>query len=372
MKVKIAFVAILLCLLLPCLIACGNNKDIYAKNVEKGFTSRVTYDFGDGLLDGKSTLIWLTSPTAPLPEPGVTVASPSIATPILAGHHVEGYYTKDENGNERDWDFATDRAEGNITLYARWRPDYAVRVLYGDDFGQSYSIPVTAGDEYSTLRSTEWTGHTFYGFYEDAACSIPLTFPYAPAVSAENPTVTVYARYIEGTYTVIRQASDFSKAIKTGTNYYIDADIDLTGIAIDIKEFYSGRFIGNGHTVKGLQVVRKQGKSTENYGLFGTVTGSAVFENITFEDVKVTVHLNNESNPNTENSCIGVLAGSVDEGATFTNVKITGSLTYYCYDRGLTLPGVGDIFGYCAPSVNTDTIEATVTVTQVTGAPAAK
>lgn len=372
MKVKIAFVAILLCLLLPCLIACGNNKDVYASNAEKGFTSRVTYDFGDGLLDGKNTLIVLSTPTAPLPEPGVTEASPSIAAPILAGHHIEGYYTKDENGNERDWNFAADRAEGDITLYARWRPDYAVRVLYGDNFSQSYSIPVSAGVELTAMRSTDWSGHTFYGFYEDAACTTPLAFPFTPAVSAETPTVTVYARYLEGTYTVIRRAADFSKAIKAGTNYYIDADIDLTDTPIDIMEFYSGRFIGNGHTIKGLKITRKQGKSTENYGLFGTITGTAVFENITFEDVSVVVHLNNYSNPNTENSCIGTLAGSVNAGATFNNVKVTGSLTYYCYDRGLTLPNVDDLFGYCDPGVDTGTIEANVTVTQIAGAPAAE
>lgn len=372
MKVKIAFVAILLCLLLPCLIACGNNKDVWAKNAEKGYTSRVTYDFGDGLLDGKSTMIWLTAPTSPLPEPGVTDASPSIAEPILAGHHIVGYYTKDAAGNERDWDFATDRAEGDITLYARWNPDYTVRVLYGNDFSQSYSVSVSADEALSTMRSADWAGHTFYGFYEDAACTTPLAFPYTPDVSMEHPTVTVYARYLEGTYTVIRRASDFSKAIKAGVNYYIDADIDLSDITLNIAEFYSGRFIGNGHTIKGLHLTRKQGKNTENYGLFGAITGTAVFEDITFEDVNVTVELNNDSNPNTENSCIGVLAGSVNAGAAFRNVKITGSLTYYCYDRELTLPNVGNIFGYCDPTVDTGTIEATVTVTQVPGAPAAE
>ena len=365
MKVKIAFVAILLCLLLPCLVACGKNKDVFDKYANEGLTCRVTYDFGDGLVDGKNSLLCLFAPDSPLPEPGTS--TPSIPAPVLAGQHIDSYYVKDADGKERDWDFENDRITGDLTIYARWKPDYAIRIVYGD---QSSSVPVSAGEERKSLRPPTWSGHTFYGFYKDAEFTEPLTFPYTPDVSQETPTVTVYAKFLEGTYTVIRQPSDFSKAIKPGVNYYIDADVDLTGMTLNIAEWYLGHFIGNGHTIKGLQVTRQQAKIGENYGLFDIIEGSAVFENITFEDVKITVHLNNESNPNTETSHIGVLAGSVNAGATFTNVKITGSLTYYCYDRGLTLPGVGDIFGYCDPTVDISSIDAAVSVTGVAGAPA--
>lgn len=370
MKVKIVFVAILLCLLLPCLAACGNNKDVFDKYANQGYTCRVTYDFGNGLVDGKNSILCLFAPESPLPEPGTTTQS--IPAPVLAGQHVTGYYVKDDSGNERDWNFATDRVTGDFTIYARWSPDYAVKVLYGDNLELSYSLPVSGDEALNSLRQANWAGHTFYAFYEDAEFTKPLTFPYTPAVNAENPTVTVYARYLEGAYTVVRRASDFSKAIKAGTNYYIDADIDLTGVTVNVAEIFSGRIIGNGHTIKGLQVTRRQTKTSENYGLFGSIGGKAVLENITFEDVGVTVLLNNDSNPNINNSCIGVLAGSVDAGATFTNVKINGSLIYYCYDKAPTLSNVGDLFGYVDPTVDISSIDANVTVTEVAGAPASE
>lgn len=367
MKVKIAFVAILLCLLLPCLVACGKNKDVFDKYAKEGLTCRVTYDFGDGLVDGKNSLLCLFAPDSPLPEPGTS--TPSIPAPVLAGQHIDSYYVKDADGKERDWDFENDRITGDLTIYARWKPDYAIRVVYGD---QSYSVPVSAGEARDSLRQAAWPGHTFYGFYKDAEFTEPLTFPYTPDVSQETPTVTVYAKYLEGTYTVIRQPSDFSKAIKPGVNYYIDADVDLTGMTLNIADTYSGHFIGNGHTIKGLQVTRQQTKNSENYGLFCSISGKAVLENITFEDVKVTVLLNNDSNHKINNSCIGTLAGSVAAGATFTNVKISGSLTYYCYDRAPTLSHVGDLFGDVNPTVDISSIDATVSVTEVAGAPAAE
>ena len=364
MKVKIAFVAILLCLLLPCLVACGNNKDVFEKYAGMGYTCRVTYDFGDGLVDGNSSLLYLVPPDSLLPEPGVTPSQPTTAEPVLAGHHVDGYYVKNADGTERDWNFETDRVTEDLTLYTRWKPDYAVKVMYGDRLEQSYSLEVSEDTALNSLRQTSWTGHTFYGFYEDAAFTRPLTFPFTPDVSAETPTVTVYARYLEGTYTVIRTAADFGSAIQPGVNYYIDADVDLTGLNIRLPETYSGRFIGNGHTIRGISVTRTQDRTSESYGLFSRILGKAVFENITFADVSVRVDLSYTSNEKL--SQIGALAGSVDTGATFTNVQITGSLTYCCYGRDLTsLLEIGDIFGYVPADVSVSTVSGTVTTVEV-------
>lgn len=364
MKVKITFVAILLCLLLPCLAACGNNDDVFDKYAEKGFTCRVVYDFGDGLVDGKSSLLYLVPQNSLLPELGVTTSKPTTSAPVLAGHHVDGYYVKDADGNERDWNFSTDRVTEDITLYTRWKPDYAVKVLYGDRFEQSYSLEVNADTPLNSFRQASWTGHTFYGFYEDPAFTTPVTFPYTPAVSTENPTVTVYARYLEGNYTIVRKASDFGNAIRPGVNYYIDADVDLSDTNISMPDTYSGRFIGNGHTVSGIHVTRTQTRNSEYYGLFGKILRTAVFENITFADVNVRVDLSDTQNNLI--SQIGMLAGSAETGATFTNVQITGALTYCCYGKDLEgLLEIGDIFGYIPADISLDTVTATVTVTEI-------
>ena len=53
-------------------------------------------------------------------------------------------------------------------------------------------------------------------------------------------------------------------------------------------------------------------------------------------------------------------------------MKINGSLIYYCYDKAPTLSNVGDLFGYVDPTVDISSIDATVTVTEVAGAPASE
>ena len=185
-------------------------------------------------------------------------------------------------------------------------------------------------------------------------------------MSDETPTVTVYAKYIEGKFTIIRRAADFGKSIKAGVNYYIDADVDLTGINMTVGDSYSGKFIGNGHTIKGLTVTRKQGKNTTVYGLFSEITKTAVFENITFEDVSVSVELNNDQN--NQINYIGTFAGAVQSGATFTGVTIKGALTYNCFGRDLADKlEVNDLFGEVDPGVDISGITATVTATEVTG-----
>ena len=366
MKVKIFLVAILACLLIPCMAACSKNGDVFEDSAKKGLTCKITYDFGDGVVSGKNSMIYLVAPDSPAPELGVTEAKPATTAPSLTGYRIAGYFVKNEDGTERQWNFATDKVTGDITLYVKWKPDYNVRVVYGAQQELSYTLSVTSEDGVmNSLREAEWEGHTFYGFYSDPAFEHPLTFPYETNVSDENPTVTVYAKYIEGKYTIIRRAADFGKSIKAGVNYYIDADVDLTGINMNVGESYSGKFIGNGHTIKGLTVTRKQGKNTTAYGLFSEITKTAVFENITFEDVSVRVELNNDQNK--QINYIGTFAGAVQSGATFTGVTIKGALTYNCFGRDLAeLLEVNDLFGEVDPSVDISGVTAAVTATEVT------
>ncbi len=366
MKVKIFLIAILACLLIPCLVACGKNGDVFESSAKKGLTCKVTYDFGDGVLEGKNSQLYLVAPDSLLPEPGVTSAKPATKAPILAGYRIVGYFVKDEQGTERQWNFATDRVTGDMTLYVKWKPDYNVRVVYGDNGEHSYVLKVTSEDyKMSAFREVEWEGHTFYGFYTDPEFQNPITFPYTVPVSDETPTVTVYAKYIEGKFSIIRKAADFGKSIKAGLNYYIDADIDLTGIKMTVGDVYTGKFIGNGHTIKGLTVTRKQGKLDTAYGLFCEIAKTAVFENITFEDLSVSVELDNDLNG--QINYLGTFAGLVRSEATFTNVSITGGLTYNCHGRDLNDKLViNELFGETEPNADISGIEATVTVTEVT------
>lgn len=366
MKVKVFLIAILACLSILCLTSCGGKGDVFKESADKGLTCRVTYNFGNGTLEGKNSALYLIAPGALIPEPGVTPTKPETKLPTLSGYRVTGYYVKNEDGTERDWNFATDRVSGDITLYARWKPEYTVRVLYGEEQELSYTLAVTSDDlVMNGFREMDWTGHTFFGFYSDPAFEEPITFPYTVPVSDENPTATVYAKYIEGNFVIIRRAADFGKNIKAGLNYYIDADIDLTGTNVTVAETYSGRFIGNGHTIKGLSVVRRQGKTNTAYGLFGTIASTAEFENITFENVSVQVQLDNDLN--TMVNYLGVFAGAVQPGAKFTGVTVTGKLTYDCGGRDLeeTLE-IGEFVGEVLPDADISGIGGTVTVKSAT------
>lgn len=369
MKFKIFLVAIFACLLLPCLASCGGDKDVFGDYANRGYTCRVTYDLGGGEVDGKDSIIYLVKPDSLIPELGVTRTNPMTTEPYLSGYLIEGYYVKDGNGNERRWDFATDRVTGDITIYTKWKKEYSIDVRYGDDLSQSYSVTLSADSlTMTSIRQMDWSGHTFYGFYTDPEFRNPVTFPYTAPVSDEQPTVTLYARYLEGKYTIIRTAADFGKSIKAGTNYYLDADIDLTGISMTVADSYTGQFIGNGHTIRGLSVTRRQTRNSQSYGLFGTLGRTARFENVTFEDLKVYVVLDNEMN--TLISHIGFLAGSVGSDVTFENVTVNGTLGYNCCGRDLSqILEIGDGNGNYlvgeADGVDTSTLHGTVTVEEI-------
>ena len=170
--------------------------------------------------------------------------------------------------------------------------------------------------------------------------------------------------------TAIKTADDL-KAMENNPSgsYYLANDIEVPAnlsLFTDSRTPFTGTLDGNGHTIKGLTVTRKQGKNTTVYGLFSEITKTAVFENITFEDVSVSVELNNDQN--NQINYIGTFAGAVQSGATFTGVTIKGALTYNCFGRDLADKlEVNDLFGEVDSGVDISGITATVTATEVTG-----
>lgn len=110
---------------------------------------------------------------------GVTISKPS-PDPSKKGHAFGGWYTNSDCTTE--WNFASDKVEDNITLYAKWNvKQYSVTFVFGNgkpdlvikaDFGTDISNQLP--------ENPEWLGHNFTGWDSE----IPTTIP------ADNVTIT--------------------------------------------------------------------------------------------------------------------------------------------------------------------------------------
>lgn len=323
--------AVLLVCALLSLQSCKDN-DALAGIEADGYVCRVTFDLCGGRANESEQQVYLARKDSLLIELGKN----NTTAPVRSGYRVKEYYIKEEqNGTtvERVWNFDTDRVTGDMTLYCRWMKDYTVQVLYGENNAQSSEVVIAnESGVLDSLSSPKWTGHTFVAFYYDAAYTKLVSFPYQHAQNDAQPTETLYARFLEGNYRIVRKASDL-KTISAGAKYYLLNDIDMAGQKVSVPEIFSGEIVGNGYTISNLSVTRSQTKTGEAFGMFNRLADNAKISNVTFENLTVTVELNNEQN----NMLIylGTLAGACDDGATLENVTISGRLIYDCCGRDL-------------------------------------
>lgn len=189
--------------------------------------------------------------------------------------------------------------------------------LYSDDRGK-VSLSTSA-----TLFTVKDEAFTFLRYYEDEACTVVAK----SSVTLEDSDITVYARYATGKWTLISKKSDFMKIFanadgSASANYWIMSDIDCGGssVSANLKNF-SGKIEGDGHTVSNFQVsplVR-----TMQVALFGNIKAGASITNVTFENVTMAYTSKTEWKP----EIYGVFT-SIEEGATISNVTLTGSLSF--------------------------------------------
>ncbi len=97
-------------------------------------------------------------------------------------------------------------------------------------------------------------------------------------------------------------------AMEPGGNYQLTADITVT--APYAKDYFTGTFDGNGHTVT-LNITA----STANVGLFSKLAGGAVVKNVTVEGTV------------TGKKCVAGIAGYATDNVKIENCKNTASIT---------------------------------------------
>ena len=123
----------------------------------------------------------------------------------------------------------------------------------------------------------------------------------------ESETADPDVEYDPETHVVISSAEDlmaFNKAVNEDMEFFDDmtvvftADIDMTGyewIPLDGNGLFGVTFEGNGHTISNLQIADhdpEQGTPADQMGsgFVGVARGDMTFQNLTFENTKVTAY----------------------------------------------------------------------------------
>jgi hypothetical protein len=133
----------------------------------------------------------------------------------------------------------------------------------------------------------------------------------------------------------------------------LEADLDFSNAVWPpalIKSKFSGRILGNGHTISNLNVV--QADNSQIYGgLFGSLEDGAAITDLTFENVSFTI----QAGSRMQGATFGLLSGSRATGATLENVQVTGQLliSKNCYPSDYTI-------GLLCGSGSTDGVNYTI------------
>ena len=226
-------------------------------------------------------------------------------------------------------------------LSAVWRVVEKLDVkLLNDDFAFTLNgVTYNAGEvitsiSYGTSDSLSRPGapvttngaYTFVEYYADAAGTTVAQWPISRNNTGENNVV--YAKFIEGEWTLLKKASDVMKMFTSSNvkdNYYLFNDINCSSLSslAPISKF-SGKLYGNGYTISNLKIVKTK-VSSGAYALFGEITESAEIENVTLENVNVTYETRSGSSEDSPNFASFYFAFTkLAESAKIENVTFKG------------------------------------------------
>ena len=122
----------------------------------------------------------------------------------------------------------------------------------------------------------------------------------------------------------ISTADDFKKLVNSNKTYHLKNDIDLSGKTWTPIEGFNGTLIGNGHTIKNLNI----NTSSSNVGFFATLGG--MVKDVKFENASIKVTGTNEK--------IGIVCGTLS--GNLSGIRVSGSV------EAVSSMNVGGIVGY--------------------------
>ena len=249
------------------------------------------------------------------------------------------------------FDFTTSLEKGtHYYLVAEWRKIQTVHVILS---GEASSITV-AGTTYNkgdllndmsygtsgriTKPNNPISGTvsdaTFIEYYSDEACTQlfegwPINFDDHKDDDPDNP-FTIYAKYIEGIWTVVKNATQVSSMFKdagTASNrYYILNDIDCGGREVNVKANYTGfacEIRGNGCTISNFTLKDEFRGTSQGVSLFGAIKSTAKISDINFTNITqvYTVYKADIKNG------IFFAFTSIEQGAVLEGITLSGTMT---------------------------------------------
>ncbi len=141
--------------------------------------------------------------------------------------------------------------------------------------------------------------------------------------TATGNVVRFYAEWEEGVWYRIKTKEQLATHAGGGRSFDLLADLEYTEEDVWPTAFsegiFSGVFRGNNHTISGV-TVHQTGAQDNTGGLFGSISATASFENITFESVTYSL----EAASTKVGSMFGLFAGDLNEAAKLTNVNVSG------------------------------------------------
>ena len=351
-----------------------------SEELTKGLDVHITYHANGGSFGGsniKEKTLYCKTDTCPLDIGNASISSGSISVEReqfkLLGWH---YAVLDESTgkpkvNEETGayelgeavDFKLALPAGEYHFVAAWSSLKKVIVKLAVD-GENVQIPMAKptaektyyvnGDEVQrTYRSdgkmqmpdfspfeVANNAYTLIEYYKDAACTQlvnwPLLLDDAVANLPEDQNETIYAKYIEGNWQVVKTASDVQTmfeelaAENTAANrYYIFSDINCQGLsALTPLTGFKGEIQGNGRKISNLKFSKTViANADPAVGIFGNIAATAVIKNLTLDNVKV------DYKATARGAGYQVVAGlyfafaSVAAGADISSVTMSGTMT---------------------------------------------
>ena len=366
------------------LTACKARNNPYADNAKEGYTVNVRYDANGGSFATNTSVIVDSYNPDSFTDGKITLFAPNDSNRknpynaqntgfVLAGWYTEREPVVDENGNHVDyyggiaaetgltpaytfsgyWNFASDKLDVNtlhgdtITLYAAWVPEFSFEFYTKDangDFVLMTSMIATPGQELTLPAINQASGkvdandfpslvgktYDVAGIYLDSTLQNAVTgeklthsgiINYETA-EAENSVMKVYLDLLEGDWYFITSADQLIANANPSAHYVIGADLDFEDKKWPLSSNFSGSIHGNGYTISNITITQSGNESKSIHGIFKTVKASAVIENVTFENAKLTI-TTGCAKPEIN---YGLFAGKIEDGATVTGVSLSGEI----------------------------------------------
>ncbi len=376
------------------------SKTFYSDYEKDGYTVSIAFDSSGGSFKGSnSSIVDLYKPES-IGEDGIKLLAPdderrdknNVMTLTKPGYFLAGWYKEraliDENDPSKGytysgkWDFENDKfyldsdkkysAEENaLTLYAAWVPYYSFEIHYKDTDGSdkilesvsalelnipewvSGKVTLTMGNfpvrdgftlipESVKLMNADGSLTDLETFTDQSGSKKFITGEWDVATAtSKTPVIKLFTEWEEGKIYRIYSVDDLIKNVDLNGYYEIYDHLNFSDAqwpAAFTNGAFNGKFYGKdgNYIVSNINITANA--LNRSIGLFGELGENASVESLYFKNINLTVDLMSAKN---DSASIGLLAGSANEGASFKNVKIGGSLIFT--DNCSSLAGKDDI-----------------------------